>query len=93
MEDNKITNVKVEENEVALDTIEENDSEDAGLGVAIAGVVLGVGALTALIYKNRDKIKAKIIARQIAKLEKDGYIVSKLVECEVVENDEDETKE
>ena len=93
MEDNKITNVEVEENEVALDTIEENDSEDAGLGVAIAGVVLGVGALTAFIYKNRDKIKAKRIARQITKLEKDGYIVSKPVECEVVENDEDETKE
>lgn len=95
MEDNMtITNDIIEENEVALDNPEENENEDSGLGFAIAGLVLGAGAVAALIVKNKDKIKAKRIERQIKKLEKAGYNVSKsdVEESEVV-SEEDNTEE
>lgn len=79
MEDNKtLTNDIIEENEVALDNIEEDENEDSCFGFAIAGLVLGAGAVAALIVKNKDKIKAKRIERQIKKLEKAGYNVSKI---------------
>lgn len=95
MEDNTtIANDIIEENEVALDNLEENEDQDSGLGFAIAGLVLGVGAVAALIVKNKDKIKAKRIERQIKKLEKEGYNVSKIdvEDTEEVEVEEDDNK-
>lgn len=89
-----IANDIIEENEVALDNLEENENEDSGLGFAIAGLVLGAGAVAALIVKNKDKIKAKRIERQIKKLEKAGYNVTKIdIEDEEVVSEEDSTEE
>ena len=89
-----IANDIIEENEVALDNLEENEDQDSGLGFAVAGLVLGVGAVAALIVKNKDKIKAKRIERQIKKLEKEGYNVSKIDidDAEEVEVEEDDNK-
>lgn len=72
MEETKFENGIVEENEV-YDEV----PEESGNGVAVA-VVIGIGIAVAagvgtLIYKSRDKIEA----RRIAKLEKKGYIITK----------------
>lgn len=60
-------------------------------------VVIGGGALvagaTALAIKNRDKIKAKMEERKIAKLEKKGYVVYRPEEVEGVEYSVDEAEE
>ena len=60
--------------------------------VAIGGGALVAGA-TALAIKNRDKIKAKIEERKIAKLEKKGYVVYRPEEVEGVEYSVDEAEE
>ena len=66
-------------------------------GVFKKVVVIGGGALvagaTALAIKNRDKIKAKMEERKIAKLEKKGYVVYRPEELEEVEYSVDEAEE
>ena len=66
-------------------------------GVFKKVVVIGGGALvagaTALAIKNRDKIKAKLEERKIAKLEKKGYVVYRPEEVEGVEYSVDEAEE
>lgn len=66
-------------------------------GVFKKVVMIGGGALvagaTALAIKNRDKIKAKMEERKIAKLEKKGYVVYRPEEVEVVECSVDEAEE
>ena len=66
-------------------------------GVFKKVVVIGGGALvagaTALAIKNRDKIKAKMEERKIAKLEKKGYVVYRPEEVEGVEYSVDEAEE
>ncbi len=66
-------------------------------GVFKKVVVIGGGALvagaTALAIKNRDKIKAKIEERKIAKLEKKGYVVWRPEEGEGVEYSVDKAEE
>lgn len=60
--------------------------------VMIGGGALVAGA-TALAIKNRDKIKAKMEERKIAKLEKKGYVVYRPEEVEGVEYSVDEAEE
>ena len=60
--------------------------------VMIGGGALVAGA-TALAIKNRDKIKAKLEERKIAKLEKKGYVVYRPEEVEGVEYSVDEAEE
>ena len=66
-------------------------------GVFKKVVMIGGGALvagaTALAIKNRDKIKAKMEERKIAKLEKKGYLVYRPEELEEVESFVDEAEE
>ena len=66
-------------------------------GVFKKVVMIGGGALvagaTALAIKNRDKIKAKMEERKIAKLEKKGYVVYRPEELEEVEYSVDEAEE
>ena len=66
-------------------------------GVFKKVVMIGGGALvagaTALAIKNRDKIKAKLEERKIAKLEKKGYVVWRPEEVEGVEYSVDEAEE
>ena len=66
-------------------------------GVFRKVVMIGGGALvagaTALAIKNRDKIKAKMEERKIAKLEKKGYVVYRPEEVEGVEYSVDEAEE
>ena len=66
-------------------------------GVFKKVVIIGGGALvagaTALAIKNRDKIKAKLEERKIAKLEKKGYVVYRPEEVEGVEYSVDEAEE
>lgn len=66
-------------------------------GVFKKVVMIGGGALvagaTALAIKNRDKIKAKLEERKIAKLEKKGYAVYRPEEVEGVEYSVDEAEE
>lgn len=66
-------------------------------GVFKKVVMIGGGALvagaTALAVKNRDKIKAKMEERKIAKLEKKGYVVYRPEEVEGVEYSVDEAEE
>ena len=66
-------------------------------GVFKKVVMIGGGALvagaTALAIKNRDKIKAKLEERKIAKLEKKGYLVYRPEELEEVESFVDEAEE
>ena len=79
----------------ATDVIEE--CIEASSGGFKKVVVIGGGALiagaTALAIKNRDKIKAKIEERKIAKLEKKGYVVYRPEEVEGVEYSVDEAEE
>ena len=66
-------------------------------GVFKKVVMIGGGALvagaTGLAIKNRDKIKAKLEERKIAKLEKKGYVVYRPEEVEGVEYSVDEAEE
>ena len=66
-------------------------------GVFKKVVMIGGGALvagaTALAIKNRDKIKAKMEERKIAKLEKKGYVVYRPEEVEGVEYSVDKAEE
>lgn len=83
MEETKFENGIVEENEV-YDEVPEESGNGAvvavviGLGIAVAA---GVGAL---VYKSRDKIEA----RRIAKLEKKGYTV--IGPTNVIDEDSDD---
>lgn len=66
-------------------------------GVFKKVVMIGGGALvagaTVLAIKNRDKIKAKLEERKIAKLEKKGYVVWRPEEGEGVEYSVNEAEE
>ena len=66
-------------------------------GVFKKVVMIGGGALvagaTALAIKNRDKIKATLEERKIAKREKKGYVVYRPEEVEGVEYSVDEAEE
>lgn len=66
-------------------------------GVFKKVVMIGGGALvagaTALAIKNRDKIKAKMEERKIAKLEKKGYVVYRPEKVEGVEYSVDKAEE
>lgn len=65
---------------------DESGEDNGGLGKVVIGglVLLGVGA-TALIVKNKEKIKDAITKRRIAKLEKQGYYVVTQEEVDAVE--------
>ena len=89
-------------NENELTMVEETTDFDdeyveESKGVFKKVVVIGGGALvagaTALAIKNRDKIKAKMEERKIAKLEKKGYVVWRPEEGEGVEYSVDEAEE
>lgn len=88
------------ENELTMvDETTDFDDEyvEESKGVFKKVVVIGGGALvagaTALAIKNRDKIKAKLEERKIAKLEKKGYVVYRPEEVEGVEYSVDEAEE
>ena len=75
--------IKVNEMEEATATagyeeLEPVETEAEG-GNGPGKVLIGVGALavTGLLLKNRKKIKAKKKAKNIKKLEKEGYVVYK----------------
>lgn len=75
----------------------EPDEEYEGSGkvkkVAIAAFVALTTGATALAIKERKKIKAVDEKRQIAKLEKKGYVVYKPEEVEEVEEVYEEAEE
>ena len=89
------------ENELTMvdETMVDFDDEcvEESNGVFKKVVMIGGGALvagaTALAIKNRDKIKAKMEERKIAKLEKKGYVVYRPEEVEGVEYSVDEAEE
>lgn len=61
--------------------------EGGGIVKAVVALVT-IGAGVIALVKNKDKIADKIDARKIRKLEKKGYVVSKPVVEEAVEEDE-----
>ena len=89
--ENELTMVE----EPVVDFDDEHIEESNGVFKKV--VVIGGGALvagaTALAIKNRDKIKAKMEERKIAKLEKKGYVVYRPEEVEGVEYSVDEAEE
>ena len=89
--ENELTMVE----ELVLDFDDEYVEESNGVFKKV--VMIGGGALvagaTALAIKNRDKIKAKLEERKIAKLEKKGYVVYRPEEVEGVEYSVDEAEE
>ena len=89
--ENKLTMVE----EPVVDFDDEYVEESHGVFkkvVVIGGGTLVAGA-TALAITNRDKIKAKLEERQIAKLEKKGYVVWRPEEGEGVEYSVDKAEE
>ena len=95
-EEIKMEELKTEMNEMTMvEEITDFDEEYVGesRGIFKKVVVIGGGALTAgavaLAVKKRDKIKAKLEDRKIAKLEKKGYVVCRPEDvCEVADFDE-----
>ena len=89
--ENELTMVE----EPVVDFDDEHIEESNGVFKKV--VMIGGGALvagaTALAIKNRDKIKAKMEERKIAKLEKKGYVVYRPEEVEGVEYYVDEAEE
>lgn len=79
MNEEMILQETTEETNTEIDTTYV-DSESSSGGLATK-VLLGLGGLlvagTVVAVKNKDKIKAKLTDRQIKKLEKKGYIISK----------------
>lgn len=70
----------MDNNEVIEDTVvyPEEEVQESGLGgVLVKAAVAGAGVVGAIAWLNRDKIKAKIEARRIERMKKDGYIVYK----------------
>ena len=63
-----------------MDEVAETVAESKGglVGGILTGVgIVGVGAACVALFKNRDKIKEKKLKKQIAKLEKAGFVVAK----------------
>ena len=55
---------------------DESGEGNGNLGKVVFGLVIAGGAAAvAVAVKNKDKIKAKLTERRIAKLEKQGYVV------------------
>lgn len=85
-----------EENENTAISAEVHDEpiEETGngiLGKVIIGLGIAVAATAAVLYKTKDKREAK----QIKKLEKKGYVITKqadIVEAEVLNDDDPETE-
>lgn len=89
-------------NEVAdvVDTVEEvtetvAESNDGLLGKILTGFGVGIAcAAGTLLIKNRDKIKEHKLKKQIAKLEKAGYVVAHESELDnIVDTDDLDEKE
>ena len=92
---------------IDVDTIDVDMDESCegndGAGKVVLGIGLGLLAVAgAVVVKNKDKIKAKLTERRIAKLEKQGYIVVSQEEVDAAEEeivvegeviDADETEE
>lgn len=78
-------------NEGSEDVIE-SSSANIGLGLAALAVLTGT---VAIAYRKRDAIKAKRTERQIKRLEKKGYNISKLENAETGEDvdPEEDTEE
>lgn len=91
--ENEVIDIQDEDVDVVETTEEATESKNGLLGLVIGGAVAVVGAGVAL-YKNRDKIKQARVNRQIKKLEKKGYCVSKPIPAiEVVPDEVDEEEE
>ena len=87
-EDTKVFDENVEEevNDTSTD-ISSEDPDGGALGYLIVGLVGATAAIAAFVYKNKEKIKEKAEERSIRRLEKKGYVVSK------VEDAHDEERE
>ena len=90
--ENEVIDIQDEDVDVVETTEEATESKNGLLGLVIGGAVAVVGAGVAL-YKNRDKIKQARVNRQIKKLEKKGYCISKVPVIEVVPDAVDEEEE
>lgn len=80
----------------------DSNGEPAGskglLGLAL-GIGVGIAVAGVAAWKNRDKIKQKRVDKQIKKLEKKGYVVSKEIPVvpitleDIAVNENEETDE
>lgn len=97
------TTEEVELMDLCEDELVESGEGNGIVGKVALGIVLAVGTgIGIAVAKNRDKIKAKLTERRIAKLEKEGFYVvtpdeMKAAEDEFVEDEviveADETEE
>lgn len=92
MEDNNVINQETELTEnndvltaelITEDDLETGSSGLAGVGIAALAILGGVAAIA---YKKRDKINERRTERQIKRLQKKGYNISKI---EVFESEDD----
>ena len=77
MKNTEIENVGIEEVEEVMDIVPEENSSNGIIGKIAVGI--GIAALAGIgvfVYKNKEKLRE----RRIAKLEKEGYMVTKLEE-------------
>lgn len=95
--ENEIKNVEVEETTYEPEEDCEESCESGIGGKILTGLgLVATGVATTLVIKNRDKIRTKLEARKIAKLEKKGYVIYKenldCEDCDKVCEDENEEK-
>lgn len=95
MNEEKVMNEVMETEEQEFDTIEEFEDEyyDNGgflkkLAVGVVGTATAVGGV--VLVKNKEKLKEWKKNRTIAKLEKEGYVVEKPVDVEILEADSED---
>lgn len=88
MEENKMEMVnEVVDMTELVEEVTETVAESKGglLGKILTCLAVGsVCAVSTVLFKNRDKIKEKKLEKQIAKLEKHGYVVVKESEIDNV---------